>query len=282
MWTAPKLARYIGLVATFAAAILVLSVETANAQTARSMASESSYTPERETFSVLIRAGAGSLYGPGFKTGQPSYAREEIADSENRKPFSSLHQAGMTYGVSATGEILTHDRWAFGVTGLVGFNATSARRGGIANKLETREKLQGVSYGGGLRASYGTDAHRASIDVVYTQSHLKGSVDWTVDDAFTEADGSNARYEYELGRFAAMLGYEFTMGGPFFGFVQGGAQFLPAQEAQLEQRGTVPWAPPGDSFGNDIESRELESMDRQVTFDPELQYALGAGIGLKF
>ncbi|MGM0559371.1 MAG: hypothetical protein ACQEVA_23510 [Myxococcota bacterium] len=281
MWTASKIARIIGLGATFAAVLLVLSTGPASAQ-ARSMATETDYSPKRDAFSLLLRTGAGSLYGPGFQTGQLSYAREGMVDSENRKPFSSLRQAGMTYGVSATGEIATHDLWAFGVTGLVGFNATSARRGGIANDLETREKLQGVSYGGGLRASYGTDDHRATVDVVYTRSHLEGSVDWTVDDIFSEAYGSTARYEYDLERFAALVGYEFTMGGPFFGFLQGGAQFLPRQKTRREQRGTVPWAPPGDSFSNDIESRDLDTRSGEVTFSPELQYALGAGIGVRF
>jgi hypothetical protein len=282
MWTAPRLARIIGLTAAIAAVLLVLTTEPAQAREPRSIATEANYGPERDTFNLLIRSGAGSMFGPGFKTGQPSYAREQIIDSDNRKPFSSLHQAGMTYGVSATGEIATHDLWAFGVTGLVGFNATSARRGGIADDMETREKLQGVSYGGGLRASYGNDNHRAAIDVIYTHSHLKGSVDWTVDDGFSEAYGSTARYEYELGRFAAMLGYEFTMGGPFFGFVQGGAQFLPEQRSKRKASGVVPWAPPGDPFGDDIGTRELSSTDDEVRFDPELQYALGAGIGLRF
>jgi hypothetical protein len=72
------------------------------------------------------------------------------------------------------------------------------------------------------------------------------------------------------------------MGGPFFGFVQGGAQFLPRQTTSREQRGTVPWAPPGDPFGDDIETRDLDARSGEVTFSPELQYALGAGIGVRF
>lgn len=282
MWRAPRIARVIGLGAAIAAVMLVISVSPARADQPRSMAGEAHYSADRDTFSLLVRTGAGSLYGPGFKTGQPAYARENIIDSKNRKPFGTMRQAWMTYGVSATGEIATHEMWAFGVTGLVGFNATSAKRGGIASDLESREKLQGVTYGGGLRASYGNDNHRAAIDVIYSHSHLEGSVDWTLDDGFSEASGSTARYEYDLGRFAAMLGYEFTMGGPFFGFVHGGAQFLPKQRSKRKATGTVPWATPGDSFSDEIASRDLDGRNQEVTFDPELQFALGTGIGLKF
>lgn len=282
MYKPTKIARFIGLAGVAAAVILVLTTQPASADDVRSIASEHHYRTNQDTFRFLVRTGAGSLFGPGMKTGQPNYARDAMFDPTNQKPFSPLHQAGMTYGVAATGEIATHDKWAFGVTGLVGFNATTAKRGGLASDLETKEKLQGPSYGGGLRASYGNNNHRAAIDVVYTQTRLKGSVQWTVEDMFSPSFSNEARYEYDLGRFAAMLGYEFTMGGPFFGFVQGGVQYLPQQKSKLRQQGSVPWAVDGAAFQSDFSSQELRQMNREVTFDPELQYALGTGIGVRF
>jgi hypothetical protein len=273
-----SITQRISKIATVAACSALLLAATAAPALASDRRSSASVF---EAVDLRVRSGAGSLFGPGFDTGQPSYAREQIIDTHNRSPFSTLRQSGMTFGVAASGEVHTGDRWSVGATALAGFNATSARRGGITDDMQAREKLQGVSYGGGLRASYGDARDRVSLDVVYTQTRLHGWVDWSVDETFSSGASGEARYSYDVRRVAAMVGYEFAIAGPFFGFVQGGAQFLPRQTSRVRQEGSVPDAPHDDGFG-DIGSRRLDTMDERVTFHPELQYGLGLGLGVTF
>lgn len=241
------------------------------------------YDQDERRFNIILRGGLGSMFGPGFKTGQPEYANANPITMvmRERSPFGAGHQALMTVGTAATAEIATKGSWAYGITGLAGFNATAGRGGDLGNDLSSKQKLQGATLGAGVRARYGDNERGMTLDVTYSMTRLNGSVDWDSEGFWGADREGTARYSYAVQKYNVLLGYERPLTGPLFGFAQAGVQYLPVQRSHLTQSGVVPLTN-DDSFEDDIRSRTLPELDEQVEFQAELQYALGAGVGLRF
>jgi hypothetical protein len=233
---------------------------------------------ERSTrINVIVRGGVGSLFGPGFKTGQPTYAKEPFfsMDPTNGKRFLPLRQSLSTVGTAVTVELSPESPWSYGLTGLIGFNATSANNTGhFRPTFVAKEKLQGPTVGGGARVRYGDNDHGFTFDLTYSHTNLNGSVEWG-----RRSTRDSARYSYDVHKYSALVGYELTFTGPLFGFAQAGAQYLPEQTSDVKQSGDVPRA---SGFGDTYSSMTLPEIDDDVKFHPELQYALGVGLGLRF
>ena len=257
----------------------------AHAKATWSFDSPDAYTEDETRVNVVLRGGAGTLFGPGFKTGQPEYAKEGPFDvgEENRKPFGAGRQAITTVGAAVTAELSTEGPWAFGLTGLAGFNATASNNtGSITDDLLIKDQLQGPTVGVGTRVRYGDNDHGITLDVTYSKTHLNGSVRWNSEGFWEDGGTGSARYSYDVQKYNALLGYELTLKGPLFGFAQAGVQYMPKQTSDMTQTGVVPHFDDEDAFQDDIGDRRLTEIDQEVTFQGEVQYGFGAGVGVRF